>query len=354
MVRLCRARAERGTVARGVLVGLTLAFVPPAHALELEFSKAPPCPVDEISFRVEKALAEPLANIAGPTFRVGIERVATGYLGRVDAPAASGDAGLSSSDAAPLRSSERRVTAASCDELVDTLALTLVLAIAGQRDAKTSPGEPPPPPADEAARALDANGADGADGAAHAAESASEADAAGPRLGAFGAMIGDAGSLPAFGLGAAVGADIAWPSVELRALGMFLPGAEGSVDARDPASPGAELGLIAGALLVCAPLSTRVVGAAAAACLGAELGRLSGHGTRIDTSHSSSTWWSAPRVDLGGRWALPLPWLAIELGITLAAPIWRDEFVLDGVGSVHRPAPVVGRASLSLRADFGP
>jgi hypothetical protein len=46
-------------------------------------------------------------------------------------------------------------------------------------------------------------------------------------------------------------------------------------------------------------------------------------------------------------------WLAVELGMTVAVPIWRDEFVLEEVGSVHRPAAVVGRASLSLRAALG-
>ncbi|HTV25694.1 MAG TPA: hypothetical protein VMG12_43660, partial [Polyangiaceae bacterium] len=249
------------------------------------------------------------------------------------------------------------VTAASCDELVDTLALALVLAIAGQRGADAASAESPAPPAsvESASAPHPAPHAVPGSDAALAADAASsrESRAEGPTVAAFGAMLGDAGSLPAFGLGLAVGADVAWPGFALRALGMLLPGAEGSVDARDPASPGAEIGLVAGGLLVCAPLSTRLVGAELGACVGAELGRLSAHGIRIDRSHSSTTGWAAPRADLAGRWALPLPWLALELGLTLAAPIWRDEFVLEGVGSVHRAAPVVGRVSLSLRADFG-
>lgn len=348
-MRVCPRCSQGGPAATACRVGLAvLALATHARALELEFSESAPCPSDEIAFRVEKALARPLASIEGPTFHVGVERVASGYVGRVDV---SG----SSADAAAARG--RRVTASSCDELVDTLALTLVLAIAGDADASaTAASTPPAPPADESfAREPVASNASAetSDDNDASAESPDE-PSAGARFAAFGAMVGDAGSLPAFGLGVAVGADVAWPSVQLRALGMLLPGAEGSVDPNDPASPGAEIGLAAGGLLVCAPLSTRLAGAELVACGGAELGRLSGQGIRIDTSHSSATWWSALRADVAGRWALPLRGLALELGITMAAPIWRDEFVLEGVGSVHRAAPVVGRATLSLRADFGP
>lgn len=349
-VTISSLRPKRGTAAATLLPGLAvIALAPAAHALELEFSRSPPCPIDEIGFRVEKAIAQPLASIAGPTFRISIERVRTGYVGRVDVPRPSDDA---------VDASERRVTASSCDELVDTLALTLVLAVAGQRDAHarskqasappllpaddTGAGEGAAPSPVQAAERLDTNPAISA-----------EPTGASAHLAAFGAIVGDAGTLPAFGLGVALGADMAWPGLELRALGMLLPGAEGSVNPRDPASPGAEIGLVAAGLLACAPLSTRWMGAELAGCLGAELGRLSGHGVRIDTSHSSTTWWSAPRADVRGRWALPLHGLALELGITGAAPIWRDEFVLEGVGSVHRSAAVVGRASLSLRAEFG-
>lgn len=349
-MRVCSRRALAGPAALASRVGLAVvALGPHAVALELQFSKSAACPSDEIAFRVENALTQPLASIAGPTFHVDIERAPSGYVGRVDVAGSSSDAAVSGA---------RRVTAASCDELVDTLALTLVLAIAGQREANARNGAasaPPAPAAEHAGHDTAApspvSGPDDALGpdAANPTESSTAA-----RLGAFGALVGDAGSLPAFGLGVSLGVDLAWPSVELRALGMLLPGAEGAVDPSNPASPGAEIGLVSGGLLVCAPLSTRLVNAELVACVGAELGRLSGHGTRIDTSHSSATWWSAPRADLASRWTLPMPGLTLEVGVMAAAPIWRDEFVLQGVGSVHRAAPVIGRASVGLRADFGP
>jgi hypothetical protein len=347
-VRVCSRRANGRRVTAAGCVGLAVAaLTSPVDALELEFSKGCPCPSEEIAFRVENALAQSLASIPGPTFHVDVERVPSGYLGRVRLAAGAGDAAHG----------ERRVTASSCDELVDTLALTLVLAVAEQRDFKASANAP----SDQLARPADDTIAPASPAPAQArgdvlgSSAVSPAESStGARLAAFGALVGDAGSLPSFGLGVAVGADVAWPSLELRASGVLLPGAEGSVHAGDPTSPGARIGLVAGGLSMCAPLATRVVSAELAACVGAELGRLSGHGTQIDTPHSSATWWSAPRADLALRWALPLPRLALELGVTVAAPIWRHEFVLEGVGSVHRAAPVVGRGSLSLRADLGP
>jgi hypothetical protein len=248
---------------------------------------------------VEQAIAEPLASLAGPTFRVSIERVSAGYVGRVGIARADGDA---------VDTSARRVTASSCDGLVDILALTLVLAIAGQRDrAAGSSGAPPRLPADDGfepdAATTTAALATGAEPDPDAAGS-SDSFGAGARFAAFGSVLGDAGTLLALVLGVALGTDALAQRRAARAR-HGLAGADRSVEPGNPAAPGAEIGLVAGGLLVCAPLSTRLAGAQLAACVGAELGRLSGHCTRIDTSHSSTTWWSAPRADLAWRWALP-------------------------------------------------
>jgi hypothetical protein len=342
---VCSRRVHAGPALVASGVGLAVvSLAPQAGALELRFSPSAACSSEEITFRVENALAQPVSSIAGPTFHVDIARASLGYVGRVDIAGPSDDATVLGA---------RRVTAASCDELVDTLALTLVLAIAGQREANAAAAAPAPTADDGVVNAGAAAVSSTGDALGPSAASSVE-PSTGPRLGAFGALIGDAGSLPAFGLGVAVGVDLAWPSLELRVLGVLLPGAEGRVDPADPASPGAEIGLASGGLMACAPLSTRLANAELVACVGAELGRLSGHGTQIETSHSSATWWAAPRADLASRWGLPLPGCALEVGIGVAAPIWRDEFVLQGVGSVHRAAPVIGRASLGLRADFGP
>jgi hypothetical protein len=303
-----------------------------ASAVELTWTEPAPCPMDELSFRVERALSRPLVDVPGPTFQVSIERQPDGLAGRVE---------ISASDNTH-RSGLREVGAASCEELIDTLALTLVLAIrAGAERGEGSPEAPTQEltPTESAADET----MDPASMPVEILES--DASGAAPKVSALGAVVGDTGSLPSLGVGVTLGVDLAWTGLELRALGMLLPSREGSVDANDPASPGADISLVTGGALVCVPLATNV---------GGELGRLSGRGTHVDQPYSSTAWWLAARADLAARWALPMDALALELALTAAAPLSRDEFVLRDIGSVHQPANVVGRASLGLRVDLGP
>jgi len=317
-----------------------------ARALEIEFAEPAPCNVEEVSFRVERALARPLGNIDGPRFRVNIERNPGGFLGRVDI----------SPIGTAATPGQRRLVASSCDELIDTLALTIVLAVGPRPEAqaasderallRSTEPEQTPSPAALATAEMPA--------AEPARTEPSPQRTAGPRVGAFGAMVGDTGSLPALSVGIALGFSVAWPAVEFRALGTFLPSKEGFVAPSDPASPGAEIGLVTAGVLACMPFATNAAAVALSACAGWELGRLSGRGTGVDVSRSSTALWSAARADLGARWAFPGHWLGLELALTAVAPISQDEFVLRDIGSVHEPANVVGRASLGLRIDLGP
>jgi hypothetical protein len=174
------------------------------------------------------------------------------------------------------------------------------------------------------------------------------ASGTGPGFAGLAWVVADTGSLPAAGLGVAVGAELAWSSFSLRALGLLLPAQEGSVDPTDPASPGAEIGLMLGSVLGCIPIATGQHAIALDACAGWELGQLSGQGTGVQTPHQNGTLWSAARIDLSGRWTLLESGLGVELLITAAAPLTRDEFILKEIGSVYRPASVVGRAGLGL------
>jgi hypothetical protein len=304
-------------------------------ALELEFSEPAVCELSEVTFRVEQVLGRPLASVAGPSFRVGVEHTSGGLTGRIDIAASNaGASGL------------RRITASTCDELIDTLALTVVLAIGRSRVPE--------------AAALESTGA--SEAAPESADSPAPADAAAapvlpakatrPDWAIFGSLLGDTGSLPGSGLGVGFGAGIAWTAIELRAVGTWLPRRQGWIDASDPASPGAEMELFAAGVLGCLPFATRTP-VLIAACAGAEAGKLSARGARVDVARSRVTTWLAPRVDLGARWALWERSLGLELMLTAAAPLTRDEFVLRGIGSVYQPASVVGRASLGLRWDFG-
>lgn len=301
----------------------------PLRAAELRLEQPAPCTsVDELSFRVSRALGQPLEHVQGPAFVVQVRQDARSFHARLEI-----------STAAPHAASGlRQLDAASCEELTDAVALAIALALgssavatAEEPAAPTAPAPPaePGPPSD-----------------ASATTPASPASPA-PLHAALGAaVIADTGSLPAPGFGAEIGARVGGSLLELHARGLFLPARAASIDTGDPSSPGAELSLLAGALLGCVPLSHGVVDLGA--CAGAELGQLTGRGIHVATPHERHSLWSAARLDLTARKPLPSVPLALELGFSAAAPLLRDNFILEDIGTIHRPANVVGRASLGL------
>jgi hypothetical protein len=85
------------------------------------------------------------------------------------------------------------------------------------------------------------------------------------------------------------------------------------------------------------------------ACLGVEVGRLSGTGFGVDVPRTARALWFGPLTSAGAR--LPLgSSLSFEGRLGLALPLPRPPaFGLDGFGEVHHPAPVSGRAELGIR-----
>jgi hypothetical protein len=262
-------------------------------------------------------------HVQGPAFAVQVRQDARSFHARLEISAAgSNPSGL------------RQLEAASCEELTDALALAIALALgsSAQEAMTPAPAEPPgpaEPPSD-----------------GHAALASSEASPAALHAALGAALIADTGSLPAAGFGTEIGLRLAGSLLELHARGLLLPAREASIDSSDSSSPGAELGLLAGVMLGCVPLSHGVVDLAA--CAGAEIGQLSGRGTRVASPHERHSLWSAARLDLAARKLLPGVPLALELGFSAAAPLLRDDFILKDIGTVHRPANVVGRAGLGL------
>ena len=295
----------------------------PASAAELRLEQPAPCTsADELAFRVSRA--------QGPAFAVQVRQDARSFHARLEISAVgSNPSGL------------RQLDAASCEELNDALTLAIALAL-GSSAAAASTVEEPATPAPAAAPPAQPEPLQ--DTSAPAPASTALASPLHAALAA--ALIADTGSLPAAGFGAEFGARLGTSRIELQARALVLPSREASIDAGDPASPGAELGLLAGALLGCVPLSHGVV--EVAACAGAEVGQLSGRGTHVATPHERHSLWSAARLDLTARKTLPGLPLALELDFTAAAPLLRDDFILKDIGTVHRPANVVGRAGLGL------
>jgi len=315
----------------------SLAVEARARATEVIAQKPGPCAdADELSHRVEQALGQPLDTAVGSRFEVSTERVAEGFSARVE---------LSGAAVGPAL---RTLVAPTCEELMDSVALSIALAIGssiGERDepnvtaaSNERTGTSSETPLAE--RAQDERTRD--------VDSSGERDATGLGIEASASVVADTGSLPKPGLGIGIGLGLDWPAVAVRAEGIFLPTREGQTDPADPASAGGELGLLTGALLGCLPLAVNVRAVALRACLGGELGRLSGHGTRVDTSHDEGTLWAAARIDLGARWTVPATSLGLDFVVTAAAPLLRDEFVVENVGAVHQPASVVGRAGVGV------
>jgi hypothetical protein len=307
----------------------------PAIAAELRLEQPAPCTsVAELSFRVSQALGQPLERVHGPAFVVQVRQDARSFHARLEISAAgSSSSGL------------RQLDAASCEELNDALALAIAIALGSSASAAAPAAEDPTTPAPDSPPAQPHPPSD-----ANITLRARNASPA-PLHAALGAaLIADTGSLPSAGFGAELGARLAGSLFELQARGLFLPARQAKIEPSDPASPGAELSLLAGALLGCVPLSHGVV--QVAACAGAEVGQLAGRGTHVATPHERHALWSAARLDLTARKPLPGVPLALELGFTAAAPLLRDDFILKDIGTVHRPANVVGRAGLGLAWFF--
>ena len=87
------------------------------------------------------------------------------------------------------------------------------------------------------------------------------------------------------------------------------------------------------------------------ACLGLELGRITGVGVGADRNDEREEAWFAGRAGLLGIY--PYGGLAaLRLGLEGLIPLTRPEFALDNVGPVHQPSAVIGRLSLGLEMSF--
>lgn len=267
---------------RGALAAIAAALAggpEEAAAAELVLEEPTACVTrDELSFRVERLLGRPLADVEEMVLSVGVEAAPGGFVARLEVsrPGAAGRG-------------ERILRAPSCDELSEALAVAISVAI-GELD------EPAPAriTASEAPPVVDA---------APPAPVPPPASGVGLTLGGSAWMIADTGTLPSLGLGAGIGIELSWPSIELRALGTLLPAREATLDAAG--SPGVSIGLMAGGAMACVPLRDAASLPAIAACAGWELGLLSGNGTHVSSPYQRRALWSAARFDVAARWVVP-------------------------------------------------
>jgi hypothetical protein len=277
---------------------------------------------DELSFRVQRALGKSLEAAEAMQLSVRLQAEPAGFEAQLDVRRAG-------------QRGQRTLHAASCEELSEALVIAIVVAIG---DAQTAePAAPPGAAADS-------------DAASEPPGSVEPPPPATPRPTIVGSawVIGDTGTLPAPGVGAALGVAVGWPRLQLRAMGTLLPEREGSVNHAVPGSPGASIGLLAGSALACIPVARPLPSLGVSACAGWELGQLSGSGTHISSPYHQRTLWSAALLEFGARWSVPSTALSLELLLTAVAPFTRDEFILQELGTVYRPASVLGRVGLGV------
>jgi len=314
----------------------------PAGAAEVSWRGPDTCPdAAELRFSIERTIGMPLSHALPLHFEVEAERSAEGYVARMDVAGEAREA--------PRR---RVLVASDCSQLADLVAVTAAIALganASAGDAET-PGfardeapqsdipslplrtEAPPP------SAADRPGVD--------ALERSSAPAWSPALSLW--FLADAGSLERPGAGLALGAGLGHEKLSLRALATVLFEQRATLDAGGAPGAGADLGLAAAALSVCSAPFAPGSSWGVTGCAGWELGRLSGEGTGVLRPYAGAALWSAPRVDATLAWALGSTGLELGAMLTLAVPLVRDDFVLGGLGNVHRPASVVGRAALGI------
>jgi hypothetical protein len=317
-----------------------------AAASDLSWSGPPECRQSEqLSFQVERALGAPLAQTGSVHLQVHIERVTPDA--RALLRIASAETGAQSVDL-----KERLLVAPDCSTLVDTLAVAIALAVeaAAPQPRAELATRTPPSPSPGPARAEPANLTLQVSDAPLAAPERTR----GPDLlpSASAQLVGDSGSLPAPALGLAVGVRLAGASWQIEALGTLWLEQHPSLRGTGVAGAGADMNLATGALLGCAKPFGSVGALSVALCLGWEMGRLSGSGTGVNRPRDANALWLAPslQAELFYRW----PGTRLGLGARVggAMPLGRDEFVLEGLGSVHQPASLAARASLAVDVAF--
>jgi len=270
--------------------------------------------------------------------------------GIVIPPVAGGAWQLTLETVQGARTWQRSLSAGSCDELADAGALIIALVIDPNLRPEAATTAEAPPPADVPALAPTATLP-----AAQAAAPTHDLMSERPPTRAesettvhiTASALVDSGTLPRAALGGELTGGLGFGPVEVQALGTVLPEAR-EVVAQEPAR-GGDISLLAGGLRGCYVIEGPEL--AGLACGGLEAGRIQGSGVGTMTTDTQSVFWLAGRLGVVGRYRLGGP-TAAQLGLEALIPVTRPEFVLENVGSVHRPAVATARASLGLELHF--
>ena len=316
------------------LGAITLAT--PVSAAELLLAQPSPCSIgDELSFRAERALGEPLASAAPVRCTVHIERDGAGYAARLEF------AGMDSRETPR----QRAFSAPSCEKLADTLAVAVVLAVGSGAPSESPPAasdaESPTPPPSAPAPEADPEVRD----------ILPEEPSPALQVRARTALAMDLGTLPAPAFGAQLGAVLGGGVLESELLGTYLVPRRATSDAPEGETLSGTLSFASGSALACLPRLLHSPAFALGACAGLEVGALWGRGTDVNVSRSRSSLWAAARAGARARWSFGDGPLGLELEAGAVVPFERHDFTVtqnETTLVLHRPSAVVGRLSVGL------
>jgi hypothetical protein len=334
---LLRSRLTRYLVS-GVcsLLGVSWARTAGARAPRLEFSWQAPaeCP-DEARVRaqIERLVrSDDTAERAPLQAHASVERAEDGgWVLRLELLSGSAR-------------DERELVGDSCQALVDAVAVMLALQLSSEKRDDEVPRaaaeEPPaaapasvlPPPAPERDRRSPSS-------------PTSTRERGHWHLGVLGQA--DSVVLPEVAFGGRV--DVGW------ALGRWYLGLSPSLWAaqeqalRDGGTGRGRFGFRA--LSVSGCHATWGSGARLGPCLSAEVGQLSAESSAVRLPDQVTELWVAALGGVG-FWVPLGPGSLFTSGLSAVVPLRRPSFVVEGIGQIHQPSAVGGRASLGLAARF--
>jgi hypothetical protein len=264
--------------------------------------------------------------LAAVTRAVGPRRAADVEAIRVRAVVESSGRGYRVQLSTP--SGERALEAETCDQLADAVALILALAVEPSA-AAPQPQERVAPPQPETERRKPS---------VSAARSSWLAVGAG--------QVGDLGTLPGVAVGAEVFVGLRVPPVRLEISGAIWAPRRQEVEGT---TAGGELTLTSAVAQGCfLPVLDRFE---LGGCIGAGIDSMTATAFGPIVVSRGSAVWTVIAGEARAGIAL-YPWLAVHAAFGLHVPGSRPFFVIEGVGQVHRPAPVSGRQSLTVELRF--
>jgi hypothetical protein len=86
-------------------------------------------------------------------------------------------------------------------------------------------------------------------------------------------------------------------------------------------------------------------------CAGLEMGLYEGSAFGVSEPGTGATTWTALRLGTLASWRIVGP-LALRMLLEGVLPVDRPTFQITGVGNVHRPAPLSGRAAAGIEMRF--